>query len=182
MATQIDLGAVVPIGKGDWDINTTYERANIVRHNSIAWICKVESSIGVEPTEDSSDWYLLVKDTSSVTSVNGQRGDVVIDVDISTIETPSYDDNSKKPVNSEWVRNATGNTNLNAASANKLATLNTGNINTPVFIQNGIPVACTPYGSASVNNSTKWNNASKTISTGSPSGGSNNDIWIQYIN
>ena len=80
MATQIDLGAVVPIGKGDWNEGTTYERANIVRHNSVAWICKVDSSIGVEPTEDSSDWYLLVKDTSSVTSVNGQRGDVNLDI------------------------------------------------------------------------------------------------------
>ena len=80
MATQIDLGAVVPIGKGDWDVGTTYERANIVRHNSVAWICKVDSSTGVEPTEDSSDWYLLVKDTSSVTSVNGQRGDVNLDI------------------------------------------------------------------------------------------------------
>ena len=80
MATQIDLGAVVPIGKGDWNIGTTYERANIVRHNSVAWICKVDSSTGVEPTEDSSDWYLLVKDTSSVTSVNGQRGDVNLDI------------------------------------------------------------------------------------------------------
>ena len=80
MATQIDLGAVVPIGKGDWDIGTTYERANIVRHNSVAWICKVDTSLGVEPTEDSSDWYLLVKDTSSVTSVNGQRGDINLDI------------------------------------------------------------------------------------------------------
>ena len=32
MATQIDLGAVVPIGKGDWNPSTTYERANIERH------------------------------------------------------------------------------------------------------------------------------------------------------
>lgn len=80
MATQIDLGAVVPIGKGDWNINTTYERANIVRHNSVAWICKVESSTGVEPTENSSDWYLLVKDTSSVTSINGQKGDINLDI------------------------------------------------------------------------------------------------------
>lgn len=79
MASQIDLGAVVPIGKGDWNSDITYERANIVRHNSTAWICKVATSLGVEPTEDSSDWYLLVKDTNSVTSVNGMKGDVVVD-------------------------------------------------------------------------------------------------------
>ena len=79
MATQIDLGAVVPIGKGEWNSSTTYERANIVRHNSTAWVCKVATSTGVEPSDGSSDWYLLVKDMSSVTSVNGMRGDVIVD-------------------------------------------------------------------------------------------------------
>ena len=103
MATQIDLGAVVPIGKGDWNIDTTYERTNIVRHNSAAWVCKVDTSIGVEPTEDSSDWYLLTKDTSSVTSVNGQKGDVTINIE--TVETPEENDSSNKIVNIEWVNN-----------------------------------------------------------------------------
>lgn len=100
MATQIDLGAVVPIGKGDWNPSTTYERANIVRHNSVAWICKVATSLGVEPTENSSDWYLLVKDTSSVTSINGMRGDVTID---SVPENPSIDDNSLKIASTAWA-------------------------------------------------------------------------------
>lgn len=100
MATQIDLGAVVPIGKGDWNPSTTYERANIVRHNSVAWICKVATSLGVEPTETSSDWYLLVKDTSSVTSINGMRGDVTID---SVLENPSTDDNSLKIASTAWT-------------------------------------------------------------------------------
>lgn len=100
MATQIDLGAVVPIGKGDWNSSTTYERANIVRHNSTAWVCKVATSTGVEPSEDSSDWYLLVRDISSVTSVNGMRGDVVVDI----VTTPDANDNSNKIANTEWVR------------------------------------------------------------------------------
>lgn len=30
-------------------------------------------------------------------------------------------------------------------------------------------------------NATKWNGAAKTVSTAAPSGGANNDIWIQYI-
>lgn len=211
MATQIDLGAVVPIGKGDWDIGTTYERANIVRHNSVAWVCKVESSTGVEPTENSSDWYLLAKDTSSVTSVNGQRGDVVLDIDISTVETPSFDDNSKKPINSEWIRNATGNTTLNAKTADSAKTaesasklnFNTvgnntqyiyfnngvpeastgtvGNENTPVYLNGGNIDACISYSNASVNNATRWNGAAKTVSTADASGGADGDIWFQYI-
>lgn len=30
-------------------------------------------------------------------------------------------------------------------------------------------------------NATKWNGAAKTVSQAAPSGGANNDIWIQYI-
>lgn len=29
--------------------------------------------------------------------------------------------------------------------------------------------------------STKWNGASKTVSSGSPSGGSNGDVWLMYV-
>lgn len=130
MATQIDLGAVVPIGKGDWNSTTTYERTNIVRHNSTAWICKVATSTGVEPTESSSDWYLLVKDTSSVTSVNGMRGDVNIN---SISENPSTNDNSLKIASTSWVKtkvdNATNelNTQISQASSTASTALQTAN-------------------------------------------------------
>ena len=130
MATQIDLGAVVPIGKGDWNPSTTYERANIVRHNSVAWICKVATSLGVEPTETSSDWYLLVKDTSSVTSINGMRGDVNIN---SISENPNIDDNSLKIASTSWVKtkvdNATNelNTQVSQVSSKASTALQTAN-------------------------------------------------------
>lgn len=35
--------------------------------------------------------------------------------------------------------------------------------------------------SGKASDSTKWNGAAKTVSTAAPSGGANNDIWIQYI-
>lgn len=130
MATQIDLGAVVPIGKGDWNASTTYERTNIVRHNSTAWICKVATSTGVEPTESSSDWYLLVKDTSSVTSVNGMIGDVNIN---SILENPSANDNSLKIASTSWVKtkvdNATNelNTQISQVSSKASTALQTAN-------------------------------------------------------
>lgn len=133
MATQIDLGAVVPIGKGDWNSITTYERANIVRHNSTAWICKVATSMGVEPTEDSSDWYLLVKDTSSVTSVNGKKGDVSVD---SVLVNPSTNDSSLKIASTSWVStkvdNATNELNtkvgqVDSKVSSALQTANTAN-------------------------------------------------------
>lgn len=78
MATTIDLGCVVPVGKGDWNSSTTYERTNLVRHNSAAWVCKVATSTNVEPRDGSTDWYLLVADTTAVQSVNGQTGAVEI--------------------------------------------------------------------------------------------------------
>lgn len=122
MATQIDLGAVVPIGKGDWNSSTTYERANIVRHNSTAWVCKVATSTGVEPSEDSSDWYLLVRDTSSVTSVNGKRGDVIVD----TVTTPNANDNSTKITNTEWVRRHVSNSKPPVATNTTVGTVKAG--------------------------------------------------------
>ena len=135
MATQIDLGAVVPIGKGDWNIDTTYERTNIVRHNSAAWVCKVESSTGVEPSEDNSDWYLLTKDISSVTSVNGQKGDVTINIE--TVKTPSKNDNSTKIANTAWITNKISpiesklsSTTSTANSAKNTATLANSTANT----------------------------------------------------
>lgn len=122
MASQIDLGAVVPIGKGDWNPSTTYERANIVRHNSTAWVCKVATSTGVEPTESSSDWYLLVKDTSSVTSVNGMSGDVVVDI----VTTPDANDNSNKIANTEWVRRHVNNIKPSVATNTTVGVVKAG--------------------------------------------------------
>lgn len=110
MSTQIDLGPVLSIPKGDWNAATTYERLNIVRHNSSSWICNVATSKGVEPTEDSTDWYLQVKDTSSVTSVNGMKGDVVIE--LTETETPPANDNSNRIATTEWVTDKLGDVDL----------------------------------------------------------------------
>lgn len=76
----IDLGAVMMVPKGDWSRTVTYERNNLVRHNSAAWVCKVATSIGVEPTANAVDWYRLVEDSTGVSSVNGMTGDVTLDV------------------------------------------------------------------------------------------------------
>lgn len=169
MASQIDLGAVVPIGKGDWNSSTTYERTNIVRHNSTAWVCKVATSTGVEPSEDSSDWYLLVRDTSSVTSVNGMRGDVNIN---SILENPSTDDNSLKIASTSWVKtkvdNATNELNTQISQADSkastaLQTANTANSKAEeALTKTGLPLghiylwpfSTPPEGSIQLNGST----------------------------
>ena len=155
MATQIDLGAVVPIGKGDWNPTTTYERANIVRHNSVAWICKVATSLGVEPTETSSDWYLLVKDTSSVTSINGMRGDVTID---SVPENPSIDDNSLKIASTAWantkINNTTNELNTQISQINSKAEEALSKTGLPLGHIYLWPFSTPPDGSIQLNGST----------------------------
>lgn len=115
MSTQIDLGPVLSVPRGDWNAETTYEMLNLVRHNSAAWICKVATSKGVEPTiiegtDGNEHWMLQVRDTSAVSSVNGMTGAVTI----STIATPAASDNSTKITNTEWV---TSKTNATLASA-----------------------------------------------------------------
>lgn len=169
MASQIDLGAVVPIGKGDWNSSTTYERTNIVRHNSTAWICKVATSTGVEPTESSSDWYLLVKDTSSVTSVNGMIGDVNIN---SILENPSTNDNSLKIASTSWVKTKVDNaidgvntqvTQVDSKASTALQTANTANSKAEEALnKTGLPLghiylwpfSTPPDGSIQINGST----------------------------
>lgn len=125
MSTQIDLGPVLSVPKGDWNADTTYERLNLVRYNSASWICNVATSKGVEPTEDSTDWYLQVKDTSSVTSVNGMKGDVVVE----TAETPSANDSSTRIATTEWVTNKLGDVDLSGIKDDTIeAALNAGSL------------------------------------------------------
>ena len=127
MSTQIDLGPVMSVPKGDWNADTTYERLNMVRHNSAAWICNVATSKGVEPTESSTDWYLQVKDTSAVTSVNGKKGDVVIT--LTETETPPANDNSNRIATTEWVTDKLGDVDLSGIKDDTIeAALNASNL------------------------------------------------------
>jgi ribonuclease PH len=80
MSIKIDLGSVMFVPKGDWQPDVTYERNNLVRYNNAAWMCRVASSTGVEPSKGSTDWYVLAEDTSNVASVNGMTGEVKIEV------------------------------------------------------------------------------------------------------
>ena len=128
-ATTYDLGTVLMVPKGDWSSSVSYERLNLVRHNGAAWLCVVaagQTSLNQEPSSNSADWEILVQDESSVTSVNGQRGDVTIDESdyvhksgtetitgnktfsgTVTAPTPDEDDESTKVATTEWVKNTT---------------------------------------------------------------------------
>lgn len=85
----------------------------------------------------------------------------------------------------------------NASSATKLATARTirtnlaststasfnGTANVTPGVTGILPVANGGTGNSTgkATDSTKWNGASKTVSTAAPSGGANGDIWFQYI-
>lgn len=94
-----------------------------------------------------------------------------------------------------------GNLSGNASTASKAAQLTTartirtnlaststasfnGTANITPGVTGILPVANGGTGNSSgkAADSTKWNGASKTISTANPSGGANGDIWFQYIN
>lgn len=108
MANQIDLGPVLPIFKGDWVSGTVYERLNIVRHNSAAWVCNVNlipnEDVALPPGTANStgkqNWVVLAIDTSAVASVNGATGHVKID---SLEESPILGDNSLRIATTAWV-------------------------------------------------------------------------------
>lgn len=125
MAKQIDLGAVLPIFKGDWVSGTVYERLNIVRHNSAAWVCNVnvipDKEVNDAPSNDNSNWVVLAVDTSAVASVNNQTGHVIIN----TIETPSDDSNPLSIANVEWVRDRVNEavTSVSSSTATSLAAI-----------------------------------------------------------
>lgn len=60
-----------------------------------------------------------------------------------TAPTPSNAaDSSNKIATTEWVRTATGNTTLNAATATKIGSTSVGNTGQPIFLSAGTPTAC----------------------------------------
>lgn len=91
-----------------------------------------------------------------------------------------------------------GNISGNAATSTKLQTARTirtnlaststasfnGTTNVTPGVTGILPIANGGTGNSSgkAADSTKWNGASKTVSTAAPSGGANGDIWFQYIN
>ena len=73
--------------------------------------------------------------------------------------------------------------NQNTLFQTKTASFN-GTANVTPGVTGVLPIANGGTGNTTgkAANSTKWNGASKTVSTAAPSGGANGDIWFQYIN
>lgn len=52
----------MPVPKGDYSSNETYEMLNLVSHNNKLWVCKKNGVQGVEPSADNADtWQLSIE-------------------------------------------------------------------------------------------------------------------------
>lgn len=56
------IGRVLLIPKGDYNASATYNSLDWVRYNGCAWVCKVNGTVGVVPTETAPEWQVLAKD------------------------------------------------------------------------------------------------------------------------
>lgn len=64
------IGRVLLMPKGDYNGTTVYNNLDWVRYNGIAWVCKVDGTVGVVPDVTASEWQVLAQDGSVSGSVN----------------------------------------------------------------------------------------------------------------
>lgn len=60
-ATQV--GRILLMPKGTYNVSTTYNMLDWVRYSGSAWICKVDGTVGITPTEG-ANWTLMASDGS----------------------------------------------------------------------------------------------------------------------
>lgn len=66
--SEVNLGVIAPVPKGEWDVDTVYEALNIVRLRGALYMAKSQSQ-GIEPlvaTNWNSYWMLLFSQSTSV--------------------------------------------------------------------------------------------------------------------
>ena len=102
------LAKVVPMPKGTYSSSTTYNSLDIVRYNGKSWMCKVDNTQNVTPS-DGATWMLLNQDGAGATSLD-QLSDVGI-ADLANNDTLVYNSTSGKfensPVPTPTIQNAT---------------------------------------------------------------------------
>ena len=55
-------GKVMPVPRGNYDPKVVYDVLDIVKHNSQPWIAKKPNLVGVEPSLDNADSWMLMFD------------------------------------------------------------------------------------------------------------------------
>ena len=68
-------GRILLIPRGRYDSTVTYQMLDVVLHNGVSWVCKVEVT-GVEPSDQAIEWQRFTEDIYK---------DVIGDADISGI-------------------------------------------------------------------------------------------------
>ena len=135
--------------------------------------------------------------TSIVTTVNGQTGDVIIDIDsisnsVKNDVTPMLTKHTEEIAGltedfSELTTQVNNNTTSITSLANKLTNdvssqVSTNTTNIAKIMSSGVSVAPNPSSTSDTNAvaTTAWVRDRLIISSGNPSGGYNGDIWFKY--
>ena len=59
MSTQINIGRILPIFKGQWDSSTTYSKLDVVLKEGCSWVA-LRANTNVEPNlSHDSDWLMV---------------------------------------------------------------------------------------------------------------------------
>lgn len=59
MSTQINIGRILPIFKGQWDSSTTYSKLDVVLQDGSSWVA-LRANTNVEPNiSHDSDWLMV---------------------------------------------------------------------------------------------------------------------------
>ena len=59
MSTQVNIGRILPIFKGDWDDATTYQKLDIALYDGSSWVALRQNTNVTPSTNASSDWLMI---------------------------------------------------------------------------------------------------------------------------
>lgn len=58
MSTQINIGRILPLFKGDWSSAATYSKLDVVLYDGSSWVAKAANS-GEVPDTSAVDWQMV---------------------------------------------------------------------------------------------------------------------------
>ena len=77
MSTQINIGRILPIFKGQWDSSTTYSKLDVVLQEGCSWVA-LRANTNVEPNlSHDSDWLMVASKGSWVNFTPFEREELI---------------------------------------------------------------------------------------------------------
>ena len=93
-----DVGKILILPRGDYDVSATYNILDVVRYNYKLWMARKSNLTGVTPTAG-ADWMLLVEDGGGATTLGS-----LTDVDVNSATDGQYLKYVDDGVNpAEWI-------------------------------------------------------------------------------